>query len=122
MPITSSLLVLSLVAGFMSAILFAFSMFLEKNKKRSQKFLIWAVLFLAASFAAVEYSMWLEGNYLFDIVSNFNFPLMSYFVIWFAFIIWIFEARKERKIWIIFLAALITLYLAAIACPNCVRL
>jgi len=100
---------------------FTFSIFLEKNKKKSRNYLIWAVLFLAASFAAIEYAFWVEGVYLFNLIFGFNFPLISYFLIWFAFTTWVFETRKERKIWVIFLILLIIVTIAALACPNCIR-
>ena len=122
MPLTEILVSLALLAGIMSVMLFAFSLFVEKNKKRSRNFLIWAVLFLAAAFAATENAMWREGVYLFYItITQPSFPIVSYFAIWFAFIIWVFETRIERKLWMIFLALLIVLSLGALACPDCIR-
>ena len=122
MAITNAILTLSLIAGLMSVLLFVFSIFVEKNQKRARKFLIWAVLFLAATFAAVENAMWQEGVYLFTLVLNLNFPIVSYFAIWFVFIFWMFETRKERKIWIVFAVLLVLLTLAAVNCPNCLRI
>lgn len=122
MPMTEILASLSLLAGIMAVMLFAFSLFVEKNKRRSRNFLIWAVLFLAAAFAAAENAMWREGIYLFYItILRPSFPIVSYFAIWFAFVIWIFETRRERKLWVLFLVLLIILSLAALACPDCIR-
>lgn len=122
MAITDILLVYSFLAGIFSILLFTFTLFFEKDRKRSKNLLIWAVLFLGASFAASEYAMWLEGVYLFDLLAKFNFPLISYFTIWLAFIVWLFESRKERTIWIIFVIALVLLTIVALNCPNCIRI
>ena len=122
MPLTEILTVYALLAGIMAIELFTFTIFFEKDKKRGRKLLIWSVLFIAAAFAATEYAFWLEGVYLFErVIQQFNFPLLSYFVIWFAFIIWLFESRGERKIWIILAVALAILTIVAINCPNCIR-
>jgi len=122
MTVTEILLIYSVLAGIFSILLFIFTLYSEKDKKKSKNLLIWAVLFLAAAFAATEYAFWLEGFYLFDIISKFNFPLLSYFVIWFAFIVWLFESMKERTIWVIFAIALVLLTIAALNCPNCIRI
>ena|SRR3972149_1303138 len=115
------ILAYALLAGVFSVALFTFTMFFEKNKRRSKILLLWAVLFLAASFIATEYAWWLEGYYLFNIITQFNFPLLAYFGIWFAFVIWLFESRGERKIWITLLIILLAVTLVALNCPNCVR-
>jgi len=122
MAITDILLIYSLLAGIFSILLFIFTLFFEKDKKRSRILLIWAVLLLAGSFATTEYAFWLEGVYLFDLIFKFNFPLISYFTIWLAFIIWLFESRKERTIWMIFSIALVLLTIVALNCPNCIRI
>ncbi len=122
MAITDILLVYSMLAGIFSILLFIFTLFFEKDKKRSKILLVWAVLFLAGSFAATEYAFWVEGVYLFDLIFKFTFPLISYFTIWLAFIVWLFESRKERTIWILFAIALILLTIVALNCPNCIRI
>ncbi len=122
MAITDILIVYSLLAGFFSIALFIFTLFFEKDKKKSRALFIWAILLLAAAFAASEYALWLEGVYLFDLVFKFNFPLISYFTIWFAFIIWLFESRKERNVWIIFAVALALLTIVALNCPDCIKI
>lgn len=119
--LTNIVLVYSLLAGMMSILLLVFTLFFEKNKKRSKALLIWSILFLAASFTASEYAFWLEGYNLFMLILKFNFPLIVYFGIWLAFIIWLFEKRKERKIWIIFFILLVAAVLVAINCMNCIR-
>ena len=122
MTITEMLGILSLLAGIFSITLFVFTVFFEKDKKKSKVMLVWAVLFLAAAFAVIEYSLWLEGFYLFDIIKTFNFPMLSYFTIWFAFIVWLFESRGERFVWIAFAIALLVLTAVAVNCPNCIRI
>jgi len=110
----------SIVAGVMASLLMVFSLFFEKNKKRSRILLVWSVLFLASSFTVSEYAFWLEGYNLFDLVFSFNFPLVVYFAVWFVFIAWIFESRGERKIWIILLILLIIVVIIATNCMNCI--
>jgi len=119
--ITNIILTYSLIAGIMSICLFVFGIFFEKNKKKSRNLLIWAVLFLASSFLATEYAFWLEGYNLFELTFKFNFPLLFYFGIWFVFIIWLFESRKERVVWVIFLILVIIAIIIATQCMNCVR-
>jgi hypothetical protein len=111
----------SIVAGLMSCLLIVFSLFFEKDKKKSRNFLIWGCLFLASSFAMSEYALWLEGYNLFKLVFSFNFPLLVFFGVWFGFLIWIFEMRKERKIWIALLILLVIIVLIAVSCMDCVR-
>lgn len=110
----------SIVAGVFASLLLVFSLFFEKDKKKSRILLIWSVLFLASSFTTSEYAFWLEGYNLFELVFSFNFPLIIYFGIWFAFIIWIFEMRGERKIWVIVFILLIISVGFAINCMNCI--
>ena len=112
----------SVVSGFMACLLFIFGMYSEKNKKKSRIILIWACLFLAGSFTGLEWAFWLEGYNMFNLVSKFTFPLIVYFGIWFGFIIWLFESRKERKVWIILLILLIIMILIAVSCMNCIQI
>lgn len=123
MPIQNIILVYSLLAGIMSMLLMVFTIFFEKNKKRSRVLLIWSVLFLASSFAASEYAFWLDGYNLFNFVLlRFNFPLLAFFGVWFAFLIWLFESRGERKIWMLLLVLLAIVVLIAMSCMNCIKL
>jgi len=112
----------SVVSGLMACLLFITGMFWEKNKKKSRVVLIWACLFLAGSFAGLESALWSEGYNMFDLVLNFNFPLTVYFIIWFMFIIWLFESRKERKFWVVLLILLIITSIVAMNCMNCLQL
>jgi hypothetical protein len=122
MAIANIILIYSLLAGMMSVLLTVFTMFFEKDKKRSLALLIWSVLFLASAFATSEYAFWLEGYNLFNMVFGFNFPLLVFFGIWFAFLVWLFESRGERKIWLLLLILLIIVVLLATACMDCVKL
>jgi len=108
----------SIVSGFMACLLFILGMYFEKDKKRSRFILIWACLFLGASFANMEWAFWIEGDNIFTVFFSGNFPVVSYFLIWFAFIIWLFEKRKERKVWIIFLIFLILISIYAMINTN----
>ncbi len=121
MALTEILLVYAVIAGLMAVMLFVFSIFIEKNKQKSRRYLIWAVVFLAAAFSATEYAFWLNGEYLYYLLLTPNIPLLFYFVIWFAFVVWVFESRGERKIWIILSILLFLLLIAAFLCPNCIR-
>ena len=108
-------LTFSTIAGIMA--IFLFYLGLQKDKK-GRTILIFAVLFLAASFGGLEWSFYQLGYNMFTF---FVFPLVAYFAIWFAFIIWAFERIGERRIWIIFLIALIAISLIAVNCMNCVQ-
>ena len=112
---------LSLISGLMGCLLIILTLFFEKNKKRARILLIWACLFLAASFATTESAFWYEGYNIFELVLNLGMPLIAYFGIWFAFIVWIFETRKERKIWIILFILLVITVLIAMNCMDCIR-
>ena len=112
----------SLIAGIMSSFLFIFGMYLEKDKKKSRIILIWACLFLASSFAGLESAFWAEGYNIFELVFKLNLPLIYYFIVWFGFIIWLFESKKERKIWVILLILLIIITIFAVNCMNCIKL
>ena len=122
MNITNIVLVYSLLAGTMSILLMVFTMFFEKNKKHSRILLVWSVLFLASAFAMTEYAFWVEGYNLFTLVLSFNFPLIVFFGIWFAFLIWLFESRGERGVWVLLLVLLIIVVLAAMNCMDCIKL
>ena len=52
---------------------------------------------------------------------SFNFPLVAFFGVWFAFLAWLFETRGERRIWILLLVALVILVVIAVNCMNCVN-
>lgn len=112
----------SLISGIMSCLLFILGMYLKKDKKKSRIILIWACLFLASSFAGLESAFWAEGYNIFELVFKLNFPLVYYLVVWFGFIIWLFESRKERKIWVILLILLIIAIIFAVNCMNCIKL
>lgn len=122
MPIQNIVLVYALLAGIMSILLTLFTVFFEKNKKRSRALLIWSVLFLAAAFGVTEYAFWLEGYNLFTFVLGFNFPLLAFFGIWFIFLIWLFDSRGERRVWVSLIILLAITVLIAINCMNCLKL
>ncbi|MBI5060756.1 MAG: hypothetical protein HZB67_00400 [Candidatus Aenigmarchaeota archaeon] len=108
-------LAISAIAGLMAIMLFYTGLH-EKNKVASRSILIFAVLFLGASFGGLEWSFYLLGYNMFTF---FAFPLIAYFAVWFAFIIWVFERMKERRIWLAFLIALVALIIIALNCMNC---
>jgi len=121
MAIVDVLNVYALLSGIMSISLFVFTIFFEKDKKKSRVLFIWSVLFLAGSFGVTEYVLWTEGYNLFEMIFKFNFPLIVYFSIWFAFLIWLFESRGERKIWVALLIILLAIIVIATNCMNCIR-
>jgi len=111
---------IALIAGAMSITLFFSGLKLEQLRRSKEKaarnLFIWAVLFLGAAFGGIEWAFYLLGYNLF---AFFAFPLVAFFAIWFAFIVWLFERRGERKIWIAFLVALAVLTVIATNCMNC---
>ncbi len=86
------------------------------SRKKSRNLLVWAVLFLGSSFGGLEWSFYLLGYNMFTF---FAFPLAAYFAVWFGFVIWVFERIHERRIWVAFLIALMTLTVIALSCMNC---
>ncbi len=52
--VSNVVLSFSVLSGLMAALLIVFTLFFEKNKKKSKTLLLWGVLFLASSFATVE--------------------------------------------------------------------
>jgi peptidoglycan/LPS O-acetylase OafA/YrhL len=116
MSLTELVLVFSLISGFMACMLIVFTLFFEKNKKKSRILLIWSVVFLAAHFTTMEYAFWLEG---YNIVSFIPTTLIFYFASWALFLFWLFESRKERKIWIILLVLLAIGILIIATCETC---
>ena len=111
-------LAIALIAGGMSITLFhtALRHPQGKTKKDVRNILVWSILFLGASFGGIEWAFFLLGYNLFTF---FAFPLIAFFAVWFAFIIWTFEMRKERRVWIAFFIALIALITIAVNCMNC---
>ena len=105
----------SIIAGIMAVALFYTGL---KLGKKGKSIMIWAVLFLGASFGGLEWAFYLLGYNMFTF---FVFPLIAYFAIWFLFIIWAFEKIGQRKIWIMFLIALVVLTIIAVNCMNCVQ-
>jgi len=103
------------IAGLMAIVLYYMGL-REKNKKYARSLLIWATLFLGVSFGGLEWGLYLLGYVLFYF---FAFPLMAFFAVWFAFIIWAFERVGARNVWIVFLIALIGLSILAVNCLNC---
>lgn len=114
-------LVFALLAGIMSVALTVVGAYFEKDRKRGTKTLIWAALFLGIAFGVSENALWNGGYDLFEMVFSFNFPIVMFFGVWFAFLAWLFESRGERKIWILLLVALIVLVVAAVNCMDCVH-
>jgi len=114
-------LAIALIAGAMSIALFYIGLRMEHAEKSDRKsvrnIFIWAVLFLGASFGNIEWSFWLLGYNMFTF---FAFPLVAFFAIWFGWVVWLFERRGERKVWLAFLAALLVLTAVAVNCMNCV--
>lgn len=114
-------LVYALLAGIMSVALTIVGAYFEKDKKRGTKILIWAALFLGIAFGVSENALWNGGYDLFETVLSFNFPLVAFFGVWFAFLAWLFENRGERKVWVALLVALIVLVVIAVNCMDCVH-
>jgi hypothetical protein len=108
-------LAIALIAGGMSIMLFH-AAFRHGKDNDVRNFLIWAVLFLGASFGSIEWSFYLLGYNMFTF---FAFPLVAFFAIWFAFIIWTFEAQRERRVWVAFAIALAIITFIAFNCMNC---
>jgi len=112
-------LIYALLAGIMSVALTIVGAYFEKDRKRGTRTLVWAALFLAMAFGVSENALWNQGYNLFTTVLSFNFPLVAFFGVWFAFLAWLFETRGERKVWVALLVALVLLTVLAMSCMNC---
>ena len=113
-------LVYALLTGIMSIALTIVGASFEKDKKRGTRTLIWAAFFLAVALGVTENALWNEGYNLFEIVSDFSFPIIAFFAVWFAFLAWLFESRGERRIWMALLVALVAMVAIAANCMHCV--
>lgn len=113
-------LAIAAIAGAMSITLFYAGLKVEHAKQHkphtARNLFIWAVLFLGAAFGGLEWSFYLLGYNMFTF---FAFPLVAFFAVWFGWVIWLFERRGERRIWIAFLIALAILTIVAFNCTNC---
>lgn len=111
----------SLIAGFMACLLYIAGLYLEKNKKKSTIILIIASIFLWASFTGLEWGFWIEGQNMFELFFYPIVPLIFYFMVWCGFLIWVFEGRGQRKIWVVMLIIAAILVFIAINCMNCIH-
>lgn len=111
----------SLVAGFMACLLYIAGLYFEKDKKKSTSILIIASIFLWASFTGLEWGFWLEGENMFQLITYPIVPLIFYFAVWGGFVVWIFESREQRRIWVAMLAIAALLILTAVNCMNCIH-
>ncbi len=108
---------MALLSGIMSVVLFYMGL-----TRDSDKVLLWAVIFLGVSFGMFEWSLWLSGKDMFRLFFSFTFPLVSWFLAWFAFVIWLFEERGKRAYWVALLIVLAVLTLVAVNCMDCLHL
>jgi len=121
MPIAEILMIYSILSGIFAISLFLVGMFVEKNRRKSTILLIWGIVFLYSAFIVTEYAFWIEGYNLFDMILSFNYPLTIFLISWYGFLIWLFESRKQRKIWIVILILSIIGLIIAVNCMDCVR-
>jgi D-alanyl-lipoteichoic acid acyltransferase DltB (MBOAT superfamily) len=114
MTLTNIIVAHSMLAGLLAVLLIVFTIFFEK--KRSRTLLLWAMVFLIAHFTLTEYAFWLEGyNVLSFVLTTPGF----YFGAWAAFLLWLFESRGERKVWIALLVLAVLAVLILLFCPWC---
>lgn len=119
---TFVLLFLSSFCLLFSAALMLLTIFWKPVSAKAWHLLVWAAAFLGAGFGLVENALWVNGENLFSIVFAPNFPLVSFFAVWFLFIAWLLERQGKRKVWVALLAALVVLVAIAVNCMNCLRL
>lgn len=107
----------SMIAGAMAVLLF----YLTLTQKQKRDYYIFSLLFLTASWAGLEYGMWLTGNDMFDMILYPAVPLDFFFAAWIAFSIWTGERVGQRKVWITWVIVLAIIFAIARACMNCVH-
>ncbi len=88
-------------------------------KKGSKDMLLLSLLFVLVSWSGIEWTLWLLGYNLFELVLRPIVPLTSFFVAWTLAIIYIAETRFERKYWVLFLVLIYIISIIAVNCMDC---
>ena len=110
----------SILSSILSSFLIIYSLFLrDKDYKKAEELFIFGVVFLGISWSGIEWSLYLMGYDLFQLVTVPIFPLLCYFLSTSLFVIYVSERYYRRRIWIIFALAAVLVYIIAVNCMNC---
>lgn len=110
----------SILSTILSSFLIIYSLFLkDRDYKKAEELFIFGVVFIGISWSGIEWSLYLMGYDLFQLVSMPIFPLLCYFLSTSLFVIYISERYYRRRIWIIFALAAVLISVIAVNCMNC---
>lgn len=110
----------SILSAILSSFLIIYSLIIrEKDYKKAEELFIFGVIFIGISWSGIEWSLYLMGYNLFQLITMPIFPLLCYFISTSAFIIYISERYYKRRLWIIFAIAAFLISVIAMSCMNC---
>ncbi len=110
----------SIISSILSSLLIIFSLYLrDKDYKKAEELFIFGVVFIGISWSGIEWSLYLMGYNLFQLVTMPIFPLLCYFIATSVFIIYLSERYFRRILWIIFAATAVIISIIAVNCMNC---
>ncbi|NMC61119.1 MAG: hypothetical protein GYA51_17320 [Candidatus Methanofastidiosa archaeon] len=110
----------SILSSILSSLLIIYSLFLkDKDYKKAEELFIFGVVFIGISWSGIEWSLYLMGYNLFQLVTMPIFPLLCYFFSTSLFVVYVSERYYRRRIWIIFALVTVLISIVAVNCMNC---
>lgn len=110
----------SILSSILSSLLIIYSLFLkDKDYKKAEELFIFGVVFIGISWSGIEWSLYLMGYNLFQLVTMPIFPLLCYFLSTSLFVVYVSERYYRRRIWIIFALVTVLISIVAVNCMNC---
>jgi hypothetical protein len=104
----------AVLAGFTSVLLLLYAM-----EKKNDHLFVFSLMFLIISWGGIEWSLWVKGYNLFQMVFTPIVPLASYFVGWTVFVVYISEKYFKRRYWVVFLLVLGFFIWISTFCMDC---
>jgi len=110
----------SILSSILSSLLIIYSLFLkDKDYKKAEELFIFGVVFIGISWSGIEWSLYLMGYNLFQLVTMPIFHLLCYFFSTSLFVVYVSERYYRRRIWIIFALVTVLISIVAVNCMNC---
>ncbi len=108
----------SLLSGVFAIFCFYLSLAYIKYKK---EFYVFFLILTTASWSGLEWSFWLMGKNMFDIILYPAVPFDFFFLSWIVIAGWLGERLGQRKIFMIWLVVLALIFAIARICMNCIQ-